>query len=228
MATLDASYEALSYAWGTLDDHELKIRVNDFQLPVRKNLYCTLTALRSTVERFLWIDAICINQKDSFEKVHQVGMMDSIYERAKQVLVWLGYSDYFLALAIDVGERPTTLGSAAPLEREALLGFDLVNSLVAGSKKPLGFDEWEYFRPYFTKKWIPHWQQLADLYTAPYWRRLWIVQEFGLAEKLQILYGAAMCDGTIFLHPGSCCFSYLFGFFRETEEQPQFQILGRQ
>ena len=81
-ASLDATYEALSYAWGEPDDLGLKIWVNDLQFPVRKNLQCALDALRSTVDRTLWIDAVCINQNDLQEKSHQVGMMDLIYERA--------------------------------------------------------------------------------------------------------------------------------------------------
>jgi hypothetical protein len=43
--------------------------------------------------RVLWIDALCINQDDDAERVHQVGIMGSIYRQARQVLVWLGTPD---------------------------------------------------------------------------------------------------------------------------------------
>ncbi|KAE9379583.1 heterokaryon incompatibility, partial [Stipitochalara longipes BDJ] len=138
-SNIDADYEALSYTWGKPDSFDLKIWVNDCHFSVRQNLHCALKALRSTGDRYLWIDTLCINQDDSHEKGHQVGMMDLIYEKAKQVLVWLG------------------------------------------KKNPLGFDEWGHLRPYFRRKWTPHWKQLADLFAAAYWRRLWIVQEVGLA-----------------------------------------------
>jgi hypothetical protein len=197
-ATLDAAYEALSYTWGTPDDLGLKIWVNDFHFPVRKNLYCALTAFRSTTERHLWIDALCINQDDSDEKGRQVGMMDLIYEKSKQVLVWLGYPDEFGNLAVNFDE-PSSSITKAPYEAELLPAFELVTSIVERSKKPLGFDEWGYFRPYFRQKWTHHWQQLAAIYNAAYWSRLWIVQEFGLATKLQILYGTSSCHGDIFL-----------------------------
>lgn len=42
---------------------------------------------------YLWIDGICINQKDREEKNHQVEMMAEIYSSAKQVLIWLGEGD---------------------------------------------------------------------------------------------------------------------------------------
>lgn len=39
--------------------------------------------------RFLWVDAICINQEDNNEKTDQVQLMTWIYASAKGVLVWL-------------------------------------------------------------------------------------------------------------------------------------------
>jgi hypothetical protein len=38
----------------------------------------------------IWIDAICINQKDDVEKAQQVAMMGSIYRRASRVVGYLG------------------------------------------------------------------------------------------------------------------------------------------
>ncbi len=37
----------------------------------------------------IWIDAICINQNDNFEKASQVRLMGRIYEHAMGV-TWLG------------------------------------------------------------------------------------------------------------------------------------------
>ncbi|KAL8669842.1 MAG: hypothetical protein Q9168_005582 [Polycauliona sp. 1 TL-2023] len=41
-------------------------------------------------ERWLWIDAICINQGNLQERGWQVALMDSIYRNAQSVTVWLG------------------------------------------------------------------------------------------------------------------------------------------
>jgi hypothetical protein len=38
----------------------------------------------------LWIDAICINQKDTAERNEQVKQMGKIYKFAERVIVWLG------------------------------------------------------------------------------------------------------------------------------------------
>ena len=40
--------------------------------------------------RWLWIDAICIDQTSNSEKSHQVTMMRTIYKAADRVYVWLG------------------------------------------------------------------------------------------------------------------------------------------
>lgn len=57
-------YEALSYVWGT-EESANKIRMNGRLFTVTENLFHALSELRKPYEdRFLWIDAICINQKD--------------------------------------------------------------------------------------------------------------------------------------------------------------------
>jgi hypothetical protein len=38
----------------------------------------------------IWIDAVCINQKDKAEKVTQIAIMGNIYRQAAKVVVWLG------------------------------------------------------------------------------------------------------------------------------------------
>jgi hypothetical protein len=41
----------------------------------------------------IWIDAICINQRDLEERAPQVHMMDRVYSQVLQVIVWLGPLD---------------------------------------------------------------------------------------------------------------------------------------
>lgn len=83
-------YEALSYCWG---DPTVKhsIQINGKPLPLTHNLYYALHHLRQPNEsRYLWIDAICINQQDLDERSQQVGFMRQIYNQASHVVVWLG------------------------------------------------------------------------------------------------------------------------------------------
>jgi len=83
-------YEALSYYWGN-PKTTIPILVDECWCDVTNNLANALRRIRSqTTERTLWIDAICINQADSKEKTHQVGMMGDIYSKTSCCLVWLG------------------------------------------------------------------------------------------------------------------------------------------
>ncbi|KAM0815594.1 putative Mid2 domain-containing protein [Seiridium cardinale] len=64
------------------------------QILITANLHELLLELRNRrYDDFIWIDAICINQRDSAEKSMQIPLMRNIYEEAKRVLVWLGPAD---------------------------------------------------------------------------------------------------------------------------------------
>jgi hypothetical protein len=83
-------YEALSYVWGS-ENKPRSISIDGCDLPVGENLYAALSHLRDrSIERTIWIDAICINQRDSEEKGQQVQSMAKIYSKASRVIVWLG------------------------------------------------------------------------------------------------------------------------------------------
>lgn len=84
------SYEALSYCWGAPKKCRL-LRCHGQPYPITENLYEALARLRLTTEpRWLWVDALSINQHDSREKSFQIGNMLKIYQKAQQVVVWLG------------------------------------------------------------------------------------------------------------------------------------------
>ena len=57
---------------------------------VTKSLHSGLVEFRNrNVPRFLWADAICINQGDIAERSRQVSIMRLVYEAAARVLIWL-------------------------------------------------------------------------------------------------------------------------------------------
>lgn len=93
----DLKYEALSYTWGDpLPVRSIFITTRGSRMPIdiRENLHdCLLSVRKADEPRKLWIDAICINQEDKFEKGHQIKHMPDIYSTASQVLAWLGESD---------------------------------------------------------------------------------------------------------------------------------------
>lgn len=91
------SYEAVSWCWGKKKpDQLLRVHENDkvYAFYISKNLKTALWALRKNDEvRQLWIDAICIDQKNLKERNKQVPRMDKIYGNAKSVCIWLGDAD---------------------------------------------------------------------------------------------------------------------------------------
>jgi hypothetical protein len=84
------SYEALSYVWGDCDPPRT-VFIGDDHLDVTPNLHAALIQLRDdSFPRIIWIDAICINQADIYEKEIQIQSMAKIYGMSKRVIVWLG------------------------------------------------------------------------------------------------------------------------------------------
>lgn len=70
------------------------IFINGQKCLVRANLWSALNQLRNEhTERILCVDALCINQYDTFERNHQVGQMTKIYEQATRVICWIGVDE---------------------------------------------------------------------------------------------------------------------------------------
>ncbi|GIZ44585.1 hypothetical protein CKM354_000777900 [Cercospora kikuchii] len=86
-----AEYEALSYAWGKASDART-VWIGAKSYNVTQNLFMALQELRGRDgrPRILWVDAVCINQRDNEERATQVQMMTAIYQNAKRVIVWVG------------------------------------------------------------------------------------------------------------------------------------------
>lgn len=153
-------YECVSYTWGSTSAAK-DIEINGTSVPVRRNLEKALRHFRRKDEdRMLWIDAICINQADDKEKSWQVTLMADIYRRAQRVLVWLGI--------IDAIEHPRPKNSSRGV------GFRLtpkVPERETKTQEEKGREEEEYHRALCQK---------------PYWKRVWIVQEIGVAADLEL------------------------------------------
>ena len=84
-------FTALSYVWGPKATGAHLIACNGITLAVTESCYTALKHLKRKLAAFtIWIDAICINQKNDTERSHQVTLMGNIYSRASTVYVWLG------------------------------------------------------------------------------------------------------------------------------------------
>jgi hypothetical protein len=92
-------YEALSYTWGGPLDRSMLC----FNMPlsITANCEAALRQLRLPLQpRVLWIDAICIDQSPSPEKAQHLRNMRDIYQKAGEVLLWLGEGNKSSDLAI--------------------------------------------------------------------------------------------------------------------------------
>ena len=87
------TYEALSYSWGW-PERDYEIRCGGKSIKIPPSLADALQHLRSATEsRILWCDALCINQDDADEKASQVRNMFIIFKSATRVIGWLGKED---------------------------------------------------------------------------------------------------------------------------------------
>lgn len=95
-------FTALSYVWGNADIRQALTCKEAGDIPITTNLDVFLKHLqqarlvpysRLDMElrdvQWIWIDAICINQKDLEERKAQVLLMRKIYGRAHKTIVWL-------------------------------------------------------------------------------------------------------------------------------------------
>jgi hypothetical protein len=81
----DHPYVTLSYVWGKKKEdiiHSTRLP-NDVPLTIQDSI----TATRGLGFRYLWVDRYCIDQKNSIEKLQQVGKMDLIYQMSEVTIV---------------------------------------------------------------------------------------------------------------------------------------------
>lgn len=83
-------FMALSYVWGDAKNPAI-ITVDGARLQVTQNCAAAIDHIRDPhASKIIWIDAICINQKNETEKVAQVQRMGRTYTDAEKTIIWLG------------------------------------------------------------------------------------------------------------------------------------------
>jgi hypothetical protein len=159
-------FEALSYAWGSTDDPIdiwVEAESKTERLTVTQNLAEALQHLRYEDQpRILWVDAICINQRDISERNSQVKRMADIYTLSSRVVVWLGPECDNSSLALELLEH---LGNKIEVNR--VLGTmkatseDVTEQHWAERNEVLPYNEREiaaivaiFERPWFERLWV--------------------------------------------------------------------------
>ncbi|KAL8865534.1 MAG: hypothetical protein Q9174_006834 [Haloplaca sp. 1 TL-2023] len=173
-------FEALSYAWGDpsdwLDIFVQMTRTPDVEtaelvlvsstiLSITRNLFDALQHIRQQRRSMvLWIDQICVNQKNLTERGNQVLRMPDIYSLALGVTVWLGpeskESDIAMKIFNTLGPQISmdwTLWKCNVDSSSSLYA----HGLVLGSEQRLS---------------------IVNILSRPWFRRLWVVQEVCLTN----------------------------------------------
>jgi hypothetical protein len=159
-------YTALSYSWGRPVLGKTLI-CNGMRLPISGSNAAALVALRDPTEpKYLWIDAICINQEDALEKSAQVARMIKIYQKAQSVAVWLGEPD-----------------------ADSLLAFACIHGMSELQQELSKFGQTTHV-PLCRNRMKSIFRALLSLYNRPWLRRTWVRQEIFGARRLVIHCGS--------------------------------------
>ncbi|KAI2621622.1 HET-domain-containing protein [Hypoxylon sp. NC1633] len=213
-------YEALSYVWGD-PSKKRQISLDGHTIQVTENLFYALRRLRSASStRTMWVDAVCINQGDNAEKSVQVCMMGTIYSRCAKTVIWLG-EDLEATHKIRIGLSTPPVSQLAQRAGELLriLGQD-THMHELPCFKPTGQGNGLVAHPCFRD----HFECLKVIYYAPWWTRIWIVQEMALPSEVTFTYASETysydsirnLQDVFAKHAGSCCNSWWTGLMEDT------------
>lgn len=171
-------YEAISYAWGDPKDKiSLCLGIGTIEIP--GNLVDGLKSMRSAeTSRFLWADAICIDQGNVKERNHQVDNMRRIYQSAKQVVVWLGQDTKgSSAIAFEAFEE---IAQACPTHnplRDVVNLSDVVPSTCSPKLESYLRDRMD---------------EIVELLLLSWFKRLWVLQEVNATLEVQVQWDISL------------------------------------
>jgi len=199
------AFTALSYCWGS-EDNKPRIACNDGTIEITQNLHAALVALRhrrsaneNAVEpNYIWIDGICINQRSKPERKQQVPLMREIYERASGVLVWLGEGKM-------VSSNSNSQFHNEPADGD--LAFAIIPRLAAalpyaGQMSALTMRTQDWARlgfPMTDQQRLLSFRAVYRLLRRPWFRRVWVIQEYAVAKSIRFICGRNEADNQVFL-----------------------------
>lgn len=186
-----ASYRAISYTWGSSNrpiTTPFEITVNGRRVPVSSNLHYALMQVCNTRSRnkWLWVDALCVNFDDLNERNWQVANMHRIFAGADSVYFCIGPADddsdrlfdFFVpwgkeAAAADMYPGEGALDNAPPEPYSTTMTGKFIR-LITKTKDI--YDKGLH-------------DAIAALARRPHWNRCWIMQELVLAKGGILLCG---------------------------------------
>ncbi len=166
-------YFAISYAWGVPEfTRTLEVRHDGDDtsyLRITSNVDALLRHLRTPNDpRYLWIDAICLNQDDETEKALQIPMMGRIYEEAKGIHIWVGPSVLMTRQLFAFFRRSTRIRQVEQSQIAARLVFFMQKYLHGAG---------------------PGLHAITDFFQRSWFSRRWVIQEACLACQATVHCG---------------------------------------
>ncbi|OAQ59386.1 heterokaryon incompatibility protein [Pochonia chlamydosporia 170] len=160
-------FETISYTWGSQQNRQGLI-LGGKRFDVSERVYEIVHDRASfLMTRHIWIDSICINQKDDIEKSSQVKLMRNIYGSSYHTVVWLGHAP----------DANDAIGLLAHLRRR--IDFDDSVKRAALPLMNLNIEN-------------PSWPALNKLVRHDYWARCWVIQEIAVSKKVIVSYGGEL------------------------------------
>jgi len=170
-------YIAVSYVWGvSFKPHRLTTPEGD--IPLTFSLYSALQSLQKRDNPVvLWADAICIDQSNNHEKVTQVRLMRQIYQSAEHVIGWIG------------DEKENSYGAIKTLLQISMQAAHPISWPSSLASIP---DSWSGRKIPSLNDGI--WKDINALFQREWFRRVWIIQEVVLGDKVKLLCGKWTVD----------------------------------
>ena len=167
-------YDALSYTWGSTKK-VATITVDGNIMGVTLNVYEALQEIRSkNKSRYLWIDAICIDQDNLQERGRQVQQMSLIYQKAERVVIWLGQGTKETDLVMDSMKQLHDI----LIKKEG--GCRQLARFLMSACPPGCYEGMEL------------------ILSRPWFRRIWILQEIANARVATVLCGKKSISASTF------------------------------
>lgn len=171
-------YAALSYVWDPKPEDDaphlerqnrLIIQCGDHRHEARIKPNCWsalwhICKIQKPTKTVLWVDSICIDQKNDEEKNHQITLMCNIYKSARKTYFWLGEAAAGTNEAMDFLSSDRITLSAGRIRDTLIIGIKIWWQLAR-------------LRPYL------HYDGLQHIFRREWIERLWTLQEFLLSRE---------------------------------------------
>jgi hypothetical protein len=231
-------YEALSYVWGSKNVTR-PIFLNRRKFPVTVNLESALRHLRERIEcgsdaAVLWVDALCIDQRNERERTSQVQMMGDVYRQCRQAIVYLGdqledrvrhdrpptprtYDPWKVDSHVR-HERTVTAVSTifSMFERVANPNTKHLTDVLYGESLTNSSSEAVFYE---------NLRRMMHPPFTPWWSRIWVVQEVTVPPEVLIVYGTASAPWRVLAsaartyvsHSTKCCTQFVKSMPRDAK-----------